>query len=196
MRRSWTSLAAALAISGFAASLAHGEGWFKKKWNGFVRDAQRNNAWPEAFIPADRASVRQPFNIMVANGWRTQNTLSNAHFAEDSGDLNEAGRLKVQNILTVSPPEYRTIFILRTTDQQETANRLASVYQAANLVTPAGATPSVAYTDISPPTTPSYVVDGVDRSFRASQPVPRLDSGGGGGGMSGGMSSAPTGAGS
>src|SRR3569833_1795696 len=78
MRRMWTT-AVVLVLAVLSVSITHGEGWLKTKWRGFVRDTQRNNAWPEAFVPADRARVRDPFAIQTANGWRHQNTLGDQH---------------------------------------------------------------------------------------------------------------------
>ena len=50
---------------------------------------------------------------MINNGWRVQNTLGDDHFDADTGLLNEAGELKVREILAASPPEHRTVFVLQ-----------------------------------------------------------------------------------
>ncbi|HEX3872026.1 MAG TPA: hypothetical protein VHV77_16390 [Pirellulales bacterium] len=185
MRLRWSSVVAAMLVA-CGVSLVHGEGWFKKHWNGFVRDAQRNNAWPEPFLPADRASVRQPFEIQVANAWQWQNTLSEFHFDDETGKLNEAGRIKVQNILTTNPITFRTIYVVRSRNADLTAGHVASVYEAAAQFVPPGAVADVGVVESAPRTTPSSTIDAVDRSYRASMPVPRISSSSGGGGSGGG----------
>jgi hypothetical protein len=189
-------MAVGLALLSAGATVTRGEGWFKKHWNAFKRDAQRNNAWPEPFIPGDRMAVRQPFIIQAANGWKVQNTLSDYHFVGDTGELNEAGRLKVKTILTETPPEFRTIYVLRSHDPQETADRIASVYELGNAILPPGFDPQVGSTDLKPRTTPSYYVDAVDRSYRASTPIPRIGASSGSIGTGMGSGGPPGGAGS
>ena len=190
MRRMWTT-AAVLALAASSASITYGEGWLKTKWRGFVRDTQRNNAWPEAFVPADRARVRDPFAIQTANGWRHQNTLGDQHFDPETGTLNEAGRLKVRSILALSPPEYRTIFLVRNLDPSVMATRMASVYDVSSHLLPPGGVANVSTVEYAPRTTPSRYIDAVNRSYDASTPVPRIGQSGSGGGGGAGMMGAP-----
>ncbi len=83
-------------VAGCLLALAMGrsgqaENWFSDSWHDFWAATHRNNAWPEAFIPADRYAARAPFATCVANGWRAQNTLVDYHFDDETGRLNEAG---------------------------------------------------------------------------------------------------------
>jgi hypothetical protein len=157
-----------------AVSIVQAEGWFEKHWNGFKRDYQRNNAWPEAFIPVDRARVRQPFAQCIANGYRAQNTLSDYYFDDETGALTEAGKEKLLTILTEMPPQYRTIFVVRSTNPEITAARITSVQQVADrLVTP-GEVAQLSETSIRPRTAPAYYIDAIDRAYRETIPAPRL----------------------
>ncbi|MGC3970624.1 MAG: hypothetical protein QM775_25795 [Pirellulales bacterium] len=122
--RSWIILAVALSCagSGFAADT-----WWRGTWKGWKREFHHNNVWPEQYLDHDRSAARAPFEMMVANGWRTQNTISSYHFNEQTGDLNETGRLKLRAILFETPPEYQSIFVLRADDPKMTAARVKSV---------------------------------------------------------------------
>ena len=68
---------------------------------------------------------------MVANGWRRQNLLGEFHFEPQSGQLTEAGRLKVQWILTACPEQHRLIYVHTAGTREETAARVAAVQQLA-----------------------------------------------------------------
>jgi hypothetical protein len=161
-------LALSMARSGQA------ENWFSAGWHDFWAATHRNNAWPEAFIPADRYATRAPFSTCVANGWKAQNTLVDFYFDETTGRINEAGELKVQSILVYTPPAYRTVFVLRGDTPEITATRMASVQEIAVRVCSAGEVPPVVDTNVEPASTAAYYIVDVDRSFRESTPPPRL----------------------
>ncbi|MGH7139833.1 MAG: hypothetical protein ACREHD_29185, partial [Pirellulales bacterium] len=96
-------------------------GGLRAEWfHSWRRGADRNRCWPAPFLEPDRMAARAPFAVMINNGWRTQNTLGDDHFDTDTGLLNEAGELKVREILAYSPPEHRTVFVLQARDEQET----------------------------------------------------------------------------
>lgn len=163
----------------FAAEASQAENWFSTKWNGFCAAVKRNNAWPEPFIPADRYAARAPFAVCVANGWRVQNTLTDYHFNDDTGTLNEAGELKLKTIVTQTPLAYRTVFVLRADDAAETASRIASVQQTLARQCTETDVP-VVDTNVAPRGSPAYYIVDVDRSFRDSAPAPRLPAAQGG----------------
>lgn len=173
MRLSYAALIAALAVV-LSAGTSRGEGWLKGCWHNFVAVTQRNNAWPEAFTPIDRTAARAPFVGCVAAGWRTQNTLADYHFEEDTGALKESGLIKVKKIMTEAPPEFRTIFVLRADAAQVTAARIGSVQEAAARFAVPGDHPRVGETYVAPRGAPAYYVVDIDRSFRESTPDPRL----------------------
>jgi hypothetical protein len=131
-----------------------------------------NQLWPEQYIGPARRGICQSFDVMTRNGWRRHNLLGPAHFDRTGMELSEAGRLKVQWILTQSPPNHRTVFIERSRDPQQTAARLESVQAlAANLSTDAA---DVQETDIRDWGRPASTVDAVFTGFSANQRVPML----------------------
>lgn len=165
--------------------------WFHR----LRQDARRNRCWPAPFLEPDRMSVRAPFAIMINNGWRTQNTLGDDHFDADTGRLNEAGELKVRDILATSPPEHRTVFVLQARDQEETEARNRSVEALIARLHPFAEGPRVSATSIRPRTASAEYINTIGARFNATTPDPRLPAassagmsggGGGGGGASGG----------
>ena len=105
-------------------------------FNGMAKDTKRRNCWPEPFVNADRVAARAPFATMVANGWRRQNMLGEAHFDAATGQLTEAGQLKVRWILTVAPQQHRIIYVHGAKTEEETAARLVVVQQVAGQIAP------------------------------------------------------------
>ena len=51
------------------------------------RGYHRNVLWPWPYVCPDRVAVREPFCIMVNNGWRRQNLLGPHHFNADATKL-------------------------------------------------------------------------------------------------------------
>jgi uncharacterized membrane protein YgcG len=157
------------------------------------REYRRNNCWPNPFLVPDRISVRAPFAIMVNNGWQVQNTLGDDHFDSETGMLNEAGKLKVRDILTYSPPEHRTVYVLQAHQDELTAARRRSVGDVVSGLNAISEGPLVADTNIPPRGWPADNVSSITTRFNATQPDPRLpaasagygSSGGGGGGGGG-----------
>lgn len=146
-----------------------------------ARDTKRRNCWPEPFLAPDRDAVRSPFALMVSNGWRRQNLLADHHFIDQTGELNEAGRLKVRWILTEAPQHHRTIYVHKTTDPEVTAARIDNVQQLAAQLVPEGALPLVLETGIPVLGWPASQADMIGRKFEASTPDPRLPDASGGG---------------
>ncbi len=146
----------------------------RRAWNNFCRDFRRNNCWPDPFVVPDRVAVRAPFAVMVAQGWRIQNTLGEHHFEGDTAKLTEAGELKVRAILAQSPPEFRTVFVLRADDPKLTAERIDSTQQFVAKLSQDGAAPQVLETTEKPRGTPAYYIDEVTRRYQSTTPNPRL----------------------
>ncbi len=138
-----------------------------------VRDTKRRQCWPEPFNGADRATVRSPFMIQVANGWRRQNMLGEFHFEPGSGQLTEAGRLKVRWILTTGPQQHRFLYVHMAENNEETAARIAAVLQLANQITP-NDVPPVMPTSIADEGSPADKVDLIGRKYQSTTPSPRL----------------------
>ena len=77
--------------------------WLCDFCNSVARDTKRRNCWPAPFNCPDRQTVRAPFAIMVNNGWRRQNMLGDFHFEATTGQLTEAGKLKIRWIVIRGP---------------------------------------------------------------------------------------------
>jgi hypothetical protein len=152
---------------------------------GIPTEVKRHQCWPDPFDAAERASVRAPFVTMVSNGWRRQNMLGEFHFEAGSGQLTEAGRLKVRWILTTGPQQHRLIYVHVADTGEETAARIAAVRQLVTQVTP-NDVPPILPTTISDDGWPADQVDLIGRKFQQTTPPPRLPAAGGGSGASGG----------
>jgi hypothetical protein len=138
-----------------------------------ARDIKRRQCWPDPFSAPDRATVRAPFTIQVANGWRRQNMLGEFHFTPRSGQLTEAGRLKLRWILTAAPQQHRLVYVHTADTNEETATRIAAVQQLASQIAPNDLPPIMA-TSISDDGWPADAVDAIGRKFQSSTPPPRL----------------------
>lgn len=159
-----------LALLGGVPVVWAGEGFF----HSLKRDATRNNCWPDAFVPGDRATVRIPFVIMVSRGWMKQNLIGDHLFDESGTMLNEAGRRQVHWIVTQAPLPHRTIYVKKTLDEGVTQARVNAVLSAAQEVLPPDQKVDIRVTDIEPPGWPAEYVDQVERSFLKTMPEPRL----------------------
>jgi hypothetical protein len=139
-----------------------------------ARDTKRRNCWPNPFLCPERQVTRIPFAIMVNNGWRRQNMLGDFHFEPRTGQLTEAGRLKINWILTAAPEQHRTIYVHVGQSSEETAERIASVQaQVASLV-PKNEMPQILQTAIPDTMAPADRVEAIDRMYQTEIPKPKL----------------------
>jgi hypothetical protein len=92
-----------------------------------IKDTIEVNSWPCPYLTLDKEAVRAPFPIMIQNAWRRQNLLADYHFSATSNELTHAGQYKVRTILTMAPPEHRTVFVRAGESPEQTAARLNSV---------------------------------------------------------------------
>jgi hypothetical protein len=145
-------------------------------FNNVVRDTKRRNCWPAPFECPDRQTVRTPFATMVHNGWRKQNTLSDFHFETTTGQLNEAGKLKIRWIILEAPLQHREIYVHIGQTPEETQTRLASVNDQAATLVPQNEIPPIMQTTISDSGSPADRVDLIERKYQSSMPAPRLPS--------------------
>lgn len=158
-----------------AVSNVHAQfAWFHDFTDSVVTDFKRNNCNPEPFLGPDRAAVRIPFNIMVHNGWRLQNTLGDHYFNETSGELTEAGKSKIYWILNQAPEQHRTIFVQRSRSEAISNQRMELVRSMAAAYAPMGAIPRVEATVEGLAGWPADRVDQISRAFQTSAPDPRL----------------------
>jgi len=135
---------------------------------------RRNVAWPYPYICPDRVAVREPFEIMVRNGWRRQNLLGAHFFNPLTNQLTTAGELQVRWIMIQAPPEFRQVFIERAIDPTITADRIAATRQYAARVSLDGQTPDVYETNMIADGRPASIVDATNVKFMENMPVPVL----------------------
>jgi hypothetical protein len=168
--------------------------WLCDFCNSVARDTKRRNCWPAPFICPDRQAVRAPFAIMVNNGWRRQNMLGDFYFEPTTGQLTEAGKLKIRWIVIEAPEQHREIYVHIGQTIEETQARMAAATAEAASLAPQGQVPPVMQTSISDGGTPADRVDLIERKYQTSMPNPRLPAPAnqsGSGGMGGGSGSGP-----
>jgi len=172
MRQTWIAIAALVAVGGVINSA---QGVFFDETAHYVkRGYHRNELWPWPYICPDRVAVREPFCIMVNNGWRRQNLLGPHHFNARANELTTAGELRVHWIMTQAPPERRQIFIERALVADVTQQRLATAREYAAQVALDGQLPQVMETHLVSEGRPASVVDSVNVRFQESMPPPML----------------------
>ena len=161
--------------------------WWHDLCSKFDMHRSRVNAWPHPFAMEDRELVRTPFRTMADNGWKLQNTLSDHLFTAEENELTYAGQLKLRWILTQTPPHRRQVYIKEAHKRDDTANRIASVYENIAEIAPYAACP-VFVTQIGPRGGDGSYLNAMDQAYKAALPTPSLSSAGssgGGGGESG-----------
>lgn len=140
------------------------------------RDWKRRNCWPEPFVCPDRQAVREPLAIMVNRGWERQNMLADQYFEDNRAELTEAGKLKIQWVLTEPPPHHRTLYVHRALSPELTQARIESVRAYALLLLQGEPCPQILETTVSQPGWPADRVDALSRKFQAAMPEPKLPS--------------------
>jgi hypothetical protein len=148
--------------------------WLCDFCNSVARDTKRRNCWPAPFVCPDRQTVREPFAIMVNNGWRKQNMLGDFYFEPTTGQLTEAGKLKIRWIVFEAPEQHREIFVHIGQTNEETQARLAFVTAEAGSLAPQGQVPPIMQTSISDGGYPADRVDLIERKYQSSTPIPRM----------------------
>jgi hypothetical protein len=117
----------AIVAVGYAIPLPAGE--IGEFLSCMARDTKRRHCWPEPFVYPDREVVRQTLSIQVSAGWERQNLMSEFHFSPDGKQLTEAGRMRLQWIMSEVPDPHRQVFVHRADTPQETAVRMQTVRQ-------------------------------------------------------------------
>jgi hypothetical protein len=173
MQRTIFAIAALVAFGGLVSSAQ--AVWIDEGAHYIKRGYRQNKVWPWPYVCADRIAVREPFCLMINNGWRRQNLLGPHHFSFDSSKLTSAGELRVRWIMTQAPAERRTIFIERDVDPTVTAERMAT---ARAYISQVGATDGqlaqVVETHLISEGRPASVVDETNVRFYESLPPPTL----------------------
>jgi hypothetical protein len=133
-----------------------------------------NAMWPQQYVWPSRRGVCQAMELTIANGWRRNNLLGKYDFAPDGTNLSEAGKLRIERILTYAPPQRRTIFVQRAIDPADTAGRVDAVQSFAASRMPGIGTIDVQETYMQDDGHPAASVDAVFTGFGANQPLPVL----------------------
>jgi hypothetical protein len=134
----------------------------------------RNVLWPWPYVCPDRIAEREPFELMVRNGWRRQNLLGSHHFDPNTNRLSEAGQLQVRWIMTQAPPGRRQIYIERSLDPAVNEARMAAARDYASRVATDGQMPQVYESNLIVEGRPAPVVDATNVKFMENMRVPAL----------------------
>jgi hypothetical protein len=172
MRR--TLLLAVVCLTSVGSEQAARAVFFDEGAHYVKRGYHANQMWPWPYQCPDRIAVREPFCLMVNNGWRRQNLLGAHHFNPDSNQLTTAGELRVQAIMTQAPIDRRNIFIERSLNADMNAARLTAVRDYAAKVSTDGQTPLVEQTYLISEGRPAAVVDATNVKFMQAMPAPVL----------------------
>ena len=138
---------------------------------------QTNSAWPYPHICPDRVRAHAPFETMVENGWRRQNLLGSHYFNPENGKLTRAGELKIEWVLTQTPPNRRQVYVERAMDPNVTDSRLAQVQEFANSIQLNGEQVAVMDTHVRSASRAASMVDAERNSFIESRPPAVLPAG-------------------
>lgn len=159
--------------SSLACLSAHANDW-DEFWARYHLDVKRNEAWPQPFLPREQCAVRQPFGMMVLQGWQEQNTLTEHHFDPETHRLNRAGLFKIQSVLQNSPPAHRSIFVYSGYDDAANQARIGNVRETIAQWIPAEAAPEIVATPQRPYSLPGMRADAITRRFQESMPTPTI----------------------
>lgn len=169
-----TIKAAVLAVVVLGGTSTASAVWVDSAVNYIECGHQRNIDWPWPYMCPDRMAVRQPFEMMICNGWRRQNLLGSHHFNPETNQLNRAGELQVQWIMTQAPSQHRQIFIEQSIHPEVTATRIASTQGFAQRVAIDGQSPQVYDSHLMSEGRPADVVNLTNVRFLESMPTPVL----------------------
>lgn len=172
MRRILLAALAPILVGGFVHNAQ--AVWIDETAHYVKHGYHQNVAWPWPYICPDRIAVREPFCLMINNGWRRQNLLGPHHFNPDNNQLTTAGELRVHWIMTQAPVERRTVFVERAMKPEVTEQRLATAREYAARVSLDGALPMVAETHLVSEGRPASVVDATNVRFQESMQPPVL----------------------
>jgi hypothetical protein len=154
-------------------------------WDECAAAFHDNLMWPKQYIHPSRRGICAAFAIQANNGWRRNNLLGKYHFNPEDQQLSDAGKAKVDWILTQAPPERRSIFVERAPEPQETANRIQAVQDLASTTGSHGAPVDVQESTLREVGHPAGTVDAVFTGFSANQRPPMLPESGGSSSSSG-----------
>lgn len=189
LQRFWAAAASAALVAGQASAepcnhCKHSVTGGPSTFETWKDSTFQNRIWPSQYVNPSRRGICQAYETMINNGWRRHNLLGKYDFTVEGSELTEAGKLKVQWTLNQAPEQRRNLFVERGADQQQTADRIATVQAYAAGMSPSVGQAMVQETHIRDEGHPAAGVDAVFTGFRQGQlpPVlPQSTSGGSGG---------------
>lgn len=140
-----------------------------------IADWRENNLWPNELPELDRQQVHSTMEMIIQNGWRRQNLLSDFHFDPGTGHLNASGQEKLRWILWEVPEKHRLVYVSRAVNPSETAARMASVQKVAAQLVGDRPLPPILESELSPIGWPASQVDAIQRKYQETTPPPRLN---------------------
>jgi hypothetical protein len=129
--------------------------------------------WPWPYNCQDRAYVREVSDRQVHNGWVCETTLLDYHF-DDKHALNQPGQLHLKWILENVPPQHRTAFVQKTSNEEVNQQRLASVQQVATEMVGSENVPKIELRVASPTGRPALEIDSIRRKEIAAIRIPQI----------------------
>ena len=172
MRRTLVTTLATLVIAGATTSAP--AVFFESTYHYIETGRRRNVDWPWPYICPDRVAAREPFEIMIRNGWRRENLMGSHYFNPATNQLTTAGELHVRWIMTQAPPQFRQVYIERSIEPSITAARIAATRDYAGRVTLDGQVPQVFETNMMAEGRSAAMVDFTNVKFMENMPAPVL----------------------
>lgn len=146
----------------------------------------RNRVWPKPFDCADRQLYFSIWEPMLDAGYEKHCTLTQAHFAKDSNELNDYGKSAVAGVMRNMPKHRKTIFIHRDVDQQIADSRMNAVRNVVSTWYGSESNASIAFTDKFPTKSSGERAEVLNRLYTegAAPPIIPVATGAGGVGSS------------
>lgn len=162
-----------LVVPSTTAQAGDMSGWHSF-WQRSHVDTLRNKCWPTPFQEADRLTVCQTLSTQLAKGWKRQNTLSEVYFNSETQELNESGRRKLYAIMSNSPSEFRTVYVVQSMNPEAQQRRVESIQMASQQLFSDMPVPRVEGVRIAPRSWSAEYIDEIGRRVNSTIPDPRL----------------------
>lgn len=100
-----------LSFSSLSSSMNNARHSFKSVISRARLDYNRNAAWPQPFVIADRAAYKGFIQPCINRGWEIQNTLSDDCFDGRTGRLNRMGAARIRDVVHAAPVSRKSVFV-------------------------------------------------------------------------------------
>lgn len=105
----------------------------KEKWDAWKAESAkiqaRNDAWPKPFACQDRMAYYSVWDVMINQGYAQNCVLGSQHFKPESNELNQAGLLKIANLMQNMPSDRRNLLVARDGNDMLAQSRIDHVNQ-------------------------------------------------------------------